>query len=866
MKAPILLSIILCGAMSLSEGNAAAAPSFTNNDATESTPGHSTAPVAEDAASGSASLTEGVITSAFVPEREMMAGMLRMLADFSGYMSDNFIDCPEPNDEGEECGYFKGERPGEAGEQGVRPNADMSMVCAFLVKYARPAGVALPEGMTWERLAQIARKSLVYAYSTHKANRLKPCEGNAPYWGSVSPDDCSWESSLWAMSVAYSAHFQWDSLSEGQKARIHDMLAAECDYELRRDIPTGYVDDTKAEENGWEADVLAATLGLFPDDEMAESWFSRLREFAVNSYSHPSDARDSTVIDPDYDRTTVADLYVGQNLFEDYTLQNHRLFHTSYQNVVMQELGEAALALRLFQGEGAKWKTNALAHNCQKVMDKVLNWLALPDGELAMPNGNDWSLFLYDQITSYTTQACFQRDPNALMLENMAYKYIRARQQSTPDGTWLLRPDVGARRMGVQAHRVMMTYLMHLTLSTETLVPTRWENFRAEHGKAMIFPDQNIVRAFTRDRFTTFSWCRGLRSYTGYIAANSPDKNKIVVPFRADNTGNLLGWYTVEGRRTDAEPVVEGIYDLQGNGYTMNGELKTNEGALDLRFALYSTPGNAVIYTDEVSALSDGTVTGEFGGLLAISTDEFTRTERTVHCNSGSEVCDGTELKTFLGDWINIDDELGVVGRNGKSAAFGDRQNNNSILTSKLYPMYGNERRSFGTGEVIDRRSLVYYCNVNAQTTALLSDLLTVLTDSVPEGWNGAAAADPDGTVYMLLSNFRGEGDEAELKGIRIAGRAPVFKETTVITDSSSSVTISLGQNHSAGRTINFLVEGTGLTARLETDRSALITASQSGNVKVTVPGSSRTVHMDRGETVRFSLTPAGKLVSGQKF
>lgn len=83
--------------------------------------------------------------------------------------------------------------------------------------------------------------------------------------------------------------------------------------------------------------------------------------------------------------------------FDDYTLQNHNFFHTSYQNVVIQELGEAALALKLFQqktiGE-EKWKTNSLMHNNDKVMKEVLNWLALADGELAMPNGNDWSLFL----------------------------------------------------------------------------------------------------------------------------------------------------------------------------------------------------------------------------------------------------------------------------------------------------------------------------------------------------------------------------------------------------------------------------------------------------------------------------------------
>ena len=58
-------------------------------------------------------------------------------------------------------------------------------------------------------------------------------------------------------------------------------------------------------------------------------------------------------------------------------------------------------------------------------MDEVLCRLALADGELAMPNGNDWSMFLYDQITSYTTAACFLRDPNALMTGNLAYKHIK---------------------------------------------------------------------------------------------------------------------------------------------------------------------------------------------------------------------------------------------------------------------------------------------------------------------------------------------------------------------------------------------------------------------------------------------------------
>ena len=778
------------------------------------------------------SFTEGVITSDFVSEATMKQDLLQMLANFSQYMVNDFQECEYPNDKGEPCGCFKGENTMANDERGVRPNADLSMICAFLVKYGKPANVALPAGVTWEKMEDMARKSLVFAYSTHKANRLKVCKGNN-YWGSVSNADHVWESSLWAMSVAYSAFFQWDKLSDTQKSHIYALLKAECNYELERGIPTGYAGDTKAEENGWEADVLAATLGLFPDDALAPKWFERLREFAINSYSHPSDQTNTTVIDAWYDTKTIADLYKGQNLYDDYSLQNHNLFHTSYQNVVQQELGEAALALKLFQQglHGTEtWKTNALMHHNQEVQDSILNWLALPDGELAMPNGNDWSLFLYDQITSYSTLACFLQDPHALMLENMAYKYIQARQKTTPDGSWLLRADVGARRMGVEAHRVMMTYLMHDILSTAKLTPTQWDKFNKTYSKAKLIPCQNIVRASTDDRFTCFSWSEGLKSYTGYFAANSPDKNKIVVPYRANNTGNILGWYEVQGKRTNATPVVKGNYLLEGNSYVMNGELNTNDGTLNHRFALYSTPKNALIYLDYVTANAPATITAAKGGLLAISTDELMATSRTLYYKGATttkqQTTDGSQMLTFKSPWVNIDNELGVIRtvdngqltvdssmrsvRNKATAnyqlstvncqlkiAFGDRSANNSIFTSKLYPLYSNTPRPVKAGEVVDARNLVYYSRINAKQTQKMASKLVSLKDQLPEGWNGVIVPDA-GCSYLLISNFKGENTiNCQLSTVNWNDWKPVFPESTHINKNGSTTTLSVEQNHS---------------------------------------------------------------------
>lgn len=812
------------------------------------------------------SFTEGVINADFVNEAEMKADLMQMLADFTKYMVNDFQECVSPNSVKEACGCFKGENTMANDERGVRPNADLSMICAFLVKYGKPAGVALPAGVTWDKIEDMAMKSLVFAYSTHKANKLKVCSGNN-YWGSTSTSDAVWESSLWAMSVAYSAYFQWDKLTEQQRGYIYAMLKAECNYELHRNIPTGYAGDTKAEENGWEANVLAATLGLFPDDELAPKWFERLREFAINSYSHPSDINNTTVIDHWYDNKTVADLYKGQNLYDDYSLQNHNLFHTSYQNVVMQELGEAALALKMFQtglhGE-EKWKTNALMHNNQEVQDSILNWLALADGELAMPNGNDWSLFLYDQITSYTTQACFQNDPNALMLENLAYKYIKARQKTTDDGSWLLRADVGARRMGVEAHRVMMTYLMHDMLSTANLTPTAWDDFNRTYSAARMLPCQNIVRAATDDRFTCFSWSNGLKSYTGYFAANSADKNKIVVPYRANNTGNITGWYEVQGKGTNATPVVSGIYQLKGNGYVMNGELNTNDNALNNRFAIYSTPGNAIIYLDNVKANAASTITAEKGGLLAISTDELMKLKRTLYYDGGESIShkqlDGSAFTTLSSSWVNIDNALGVVSAgNGKKIAFGDRGANNSIYTSKLYPMYSNTSRSVKAGETVDSRNLVYYSNISAAETKQMADQLISLKEKMPEGWNAVISADRHNR-FFLASNFRGEAS-ATIKGISCEGWAPVFYQPTSIDGNTATVTLQAQENTSVAHPLALMLQGSDIVAQLEEETSAYVTATAktSINVSIAKKGSSdaatkENVTLKKGETIRVYL------------
>ena len=76
-------------------------------------------------------------TMAVDTESAMKADLLQMLANFTTYMKNDFQEAQAPNSAGEACGCFKGENTMANDERGVRPNADLSMICAFLAKYGK---------------------------------------------------------------------------------------------------------------------------------------------------------------------------------------------------------------------------------------------------------------------------------------------------------------------------------------------------------------------------------------------------------------------------------------------------------------------------------------------------------------------------------------------------------------------------------------------------------------------------------------------------------------------------------------------------------------------------------------------------------
>jgi hypothetical protein len=206
-----------------------------------------------------------------------------------------------------------------------------------------------------------------------------------------------------------------------------------------------------------------------------------------------------------------------------------------------------------------------------------------------------------------------------------------------------------------------------------------------------LFPCQNIVRALTKDYFACFSFSKGLNNITGYmepLVGYYLGDGNLIVPYRHNNTGNIIGWYETSRTGLDGRPVHmkpnarlvgEPEIRLYGNYFAVEAQLLENDSSLQRHFTLLSTP-KGLVYEDTVKILKPVIIDKDKTGMLAISNDPFTGLwlskyyQRIIGKNKAS-----------------VKGILNVEAKEG-SMTVGDESIDNSINTLKLYP-YGEKAR-----------------------------------------------------------------------------------------------------------------------------------------------------------------------------
>src|SRR5262249_33754319 len=123
--------------------------------------------------------------------------------------------------------------------------------------------------------------------------------------------------------------------------------------------------DSKAEENAWEAALLAAAANFLPEHDHAGAWERKARQLAYDAISRPSDA-------PDRDGIKTA------TVTEDFALSNHGFFpNPTYTAATLLLLEQGAVAYHVSGREVPpefRHNTSELYETYRSYLDEELHW------------------------------------------------------------------------------------------------------------------------------------------------------------------------------------------------------------------------------------------------------------------------------------------------------------------------------------------------------------------------------------------------------------------------------------------------------------------------------------------------------------
>lgn len=303
-----------------------------------------------------------------------------------------------------------------SGEHWIRPNAGAIEGFAFLYRFG-PYDESIVGCPRAELLASTIVPMMRYLVATHVTG--PQTTGDGKKWGDA------WQSAHWAQMLGRGAWFAWGGLPGDLRAGIRRVVAHEAERIARTDPPHQLRADTKAEENAWNSQILSVALLLLPGDARCPAWARAHQRWVMSSFLRPADATNDAVVDG----RPVREQFSGANIFDDFTLENHRFVHPDYMTTFSLSLGCAPD----FVLTGRR-PPEALWHNVAPIYEN-LKWMQLPDGGFVYPNGQDWELFRNPSwLGKHVLMAVFGRDPDAwaAMLGSLAT--LEKMQARSPSG------------------------------------------------------------------------------------------------------------------------------------------------------------------------------------------------------------------------------------------------------------------------------------------------------------------------------------------------------------------------------------------------------------------------------------------------
>jgi len=625
-------------------------------------------------------------------------------------------------------------------ENGVRSMGNVVFTAALLASDPDYPGDA-------EAMSRKARAGLAYLCHGHVTGPGACADGQP--WGGV------WQSSWWATRMALGAKLIWQQLDEAERAAVARVVVHEADIQLPRIVPSGLAEDTKAEENAWDTEILATAISLFPEHPHRQAWWAKLCEFAYNTFSVAKDLEADEVVDG----KALRDWVYTVNLHSDFTLENHGAYHFCYVASPLHSLAWADYALRS-QGLAPP---AALSHHVAEVWQRAKPTFL--GNRFAYVSGQDWARYTYGAYFIVPALVWLQSalaDPDARAIEQARFKALRDEQAENDDGSFFGRRFTQPHYQGQTAKyetdcyaNLGLAYCLHRLLRPE-IPATPPKSLPARLSACHVSPECGVAFARSPGLFASFSW----KSLT------EPHPLALFVPLADESLAewqahNLCGRIVLGLEKPDAVWVRS--MKSTGHGFRVQGTV------------VYRGKGGRILYTldldyDVDTSAQTARIQSRFiaqtklfvrraeGLRLAVANDYFNGFHRTLVSAAGQQdiafdpasrpfwlagrslahriirrllratLNDGPKHR-IEGSWLNIDGVLGIVALGKARQGFvlrrpaGRNLHDGSLHYELLYSPLHTLNRHFHVGEEILSTDFMLLAG-DAQTTRQLAEKL----------------------------------------------------------------------------------------------------------------------------------------------
>jgi len=606
------------------------------------------------------------------------------------------------------------------GNEGIRAIGEMVFVCETLLKFSDALSATEREQYQHKATAAIR-----YATATHLTGTQKCVDGKQ--WGN------NWQSAMWADTLGFGAWLVWDELDADSRKGVERVLASESDRFLAGKPPGGRWLDTKAEENGWNLICISLTANMFPTHPHAAVWNAKAIEYMINTLSTPQDRDDATPVDG----RPVKSWFSAENLHPDFTLENHNFFHPAYVACSSYFLTQSAMHYTYAKRPVPQAATHHLMDTW-----RMLQTIILPCAESAYPQGMDWELHSVPFINLIASLGTWQRDPLAARMEQLTLQYMRACQNMCNGDLAGPGSRLGFTRHAIVAEQAAYGYLAHKLFGS----PVKGLDLQeADSQVCGVRPHEfiGLITHRTADKFFSVSWKNKIMAMLTPIGKGHEGDPYFTVPI----VNGFIGSFQLNGVHDSKVKVLEHSWKETTNGFESTATLQTGN-SLKQTVKITSLGDKAVLYQDQVSALSDVSVSKELGVPLGIENDQISGGTRTIYYDNGKTNFDWQNPKpttAISGSWANVDGRLGVIVVEGSGISYTQARSYSggiSVYTDILNASYSEQPRPFKTGDAVAHRVVLLLTEISPEQTSTLSHSLRleksgsekVLYFSPPEG------------------------------------------------------------------------------------------------------------------------------------